>query len=89
MNADDGHTLRQLTPLQVRDVEQQNEWVNTQLDHFIEVIGRHHAEPACPIFCFGQHFIDDMNLLLMHIDQSGVISLLYAACARLAGLDTH
>lgn len=83
-DGDDPCTLMVLNAGEAQSVERSHVKMIATIDHLADVIRRHHADNRCPIYCWGEHARDDIQLF---VTESMTEHLLYLACAKLAGLD--
>jgi hypothetical protein len=90
--AEHGHTFSLDTvrdPEWWRSVESEHTSSAAQLNHMIEVVREHRAHNECPIYCWGDHFSGDIQVLTTEGRTDIITHMLYLACARLTGTDTR
>jgi hypothetical protein len=70
-------------------VETEHAEVCAQLNHMINIVREHRAHDECPIYCWGDHFSDDVQAIVNDGRNDIIVHMLYLACARLTGTDTR
>lgn len=57
------------------------------VNHLIDTVRGHHERSICPVYCWGEHFRDDVGHILTIGNGASIGHIIYLLAAHAAGLE--